>query len=251
GNHFCSHSPHRHSVFQNRWLTGEKTARPGKGYMIDFSCPRECTPVRGKGCARLEFQTDNPDQWTVFQPAKADTGLMEGSLMSSPTDPKTRLNLEQQRKRAKDLLRAHRSGNLDAAVRVVKYLPRARNDSPEQVLTTAITLSEAQFIIAREAGFSSWPKMKHQLEESVAQEDLAGVVIDAALAGNEDLVRRTLLKDSGGILRSIHAACAAGDADAAVALLESNPQLANDRGGKRNWTPLLYLCCNRYRRNDA
>src|SRR5262249_8299209 len=108
-------------------------------------------------------------------------------------------------KRAKDLLRAHRSGNLDAAIRIVKYLPRARNDSPEEVLSTPITLSEAQFIIAREAGFSSWPKMKHQLEESAAQEDVAGVVIDAAVAGNDDLVRSTLLKDPGAVLRSIHA----------------------------------------------
>jgi ankyrin repeat protein len=170
--------------------------------------------------------------------------------MSSPTDPKTRLNLEQQRKRAKDLLRAHRSGNLDAAVRVAKYLPRAQNNSPEELLSTAITLSEAQFIIAREAGFSSWPKMKHHLDEFTAQEDIAGIVIDAALAGHDDLVRSTLLKDSGAILQSIHAVCAAGDADAALALLESNPQLANDRGGQRNWTPLLYLCCSRYRRND-
>src|SRR5215831_17476096 len=131
--------------------------------------PPRVHPVRGKGCARLEFQPDNPDQRTVFQPARADTGLMEGSLMSSPTDPKTRLNLEQQRKRAKDLLRAHRSGNLDAAVRVVKYLPRARNSSPEEILSLPLALSETQFVVAREAGFSSWPRMKHQLDASNAQ----------------------------------------------------------------------------------
>src|SRR5215813_5257286 len=113
---------------------------------------------------------------------------MEGSLMSFRTDPNTRLNLEQQRKRAKDLLRAHRSGNLDAAVRVVKYLPRARNNSPAEILSSPFTLSEAQFVVAREAGFSSWPRMKHQIDASDAQKaDVTGVVIDAAFAGNDDL----------------------------------------------------------------
>src|SRR5215471_16751590 len=121
---------------------------------------------------------------------------MEGSLMSFPTDPKTRLNLEQQRKRAKDLLRAHRSGNLDAAVRIVKYLPRARNNSPEEMLSSPFTLSEAHLVVAREAGFSSWPKMKHQFDVSDAQKsDVTEVVMEAALAGNDDVVRAALLKD--------------------------------------------------------
>src|SRR5262249_41737511 len=106
--------------------------------------------------------------------------------MFLPTDPQIRLNLEQQRKRAKDLLRAHRSDDLEAAVRVVKHLPRARNQSPEAVLTSPLTLSEAQFVIAREAGFASWPKMKHQLGDSAARAtDVVEEAIDAALAGND------------------------------------------------------------------
>src|SRR5262249_10635924 len=143
-------------------------------------------------------------------------------------------------------------GKLDAAVRVVKYLPRARNNSPEEILSSPFTLSEAQFVVAREAGFSSWPRMKHQLEASDAQKaDVTEVVIDAAFAGNDDLVRTVLLQDRVTILRSIHASCAIADADSAIALIETNTQLAKDRGGSRKWPPALYLCCSRYRRGDA
>lgn len=163
---------------------------------------------------------------------------MEGSLMSV-------LNLEQQRKRAKDLLRAHRHGELEAAVRIGRHLPRARNQSPEQVLGSPFTLSEAQFIIAREAGFLSWPKLKHHIEAIAAEG--AGVeekIIDAAFAGDASAARL-------GVASSIYAACATADVDAAMSLLDRDPSLANRRGSRRNWTPLLYLCCSRYRRGES
>src|SRR5262249_18353757 len=115
----------------------------------------------------------------------------------------------------------------------------------------AFTLSEAQFIIAREAGFSSWPKLKHHLVESAAHKaDVADAIIDAALAGNDDAVDAGLARDRDATHRSIHAAAAVADVKGAMAQLELHGELANQRGAKRNWTPLLYLCCSRYRRSD-
>src|SRR3989442_14150858 len=67
---------------------------------------------------------------------------MEGSLMSFPGNSQPDLNLEQQRKRAKDLRRGHRDRNLEAAVRDARHLPRARNQSTEEVLRSTSTLSE-------------------------------------------------------------------------------------------------------------
>jgi len=161
------------------------------------------------------------------------------------------LNLEQQRKQAKDLLRAHRHGNLEAAVRIARYLPRARNESPERLLHWAFTLSEAQFIIAREAGFSSWPKLKHHLVDSAPHKaDVVDAIIDAALAGNDDAADAGLARDRDATHRSIHAAAAVADEEGAIAQLELHGDLANRRGAKRNWPPLLYLCCSRYRRSD-
>jgi len=161
------------------------------------------------------------------------------------------LNLEQQRKRAKDLHRSHRDGNIDAAVRIARHLPRARNQFPEQVLASKFALSEAQFVVAREAGFASWPKMKHHIEEvALNHADIGEAIIDAAFAGDDNAVKSALARDPQAPRRSIHVAAAVADAEVVFAQLQADPSLTNRRGGKRNWTPLLYLCCSRYRRTD-
>src|SRR2546425_7116623 len=176
---------------------------------------------------------------------------MEGSLMSFPGNSQPDLNLEQQRKRAKDLRRGHRDRNLEAAVRVARHLPRARNQSAEEVLRSTLTLSEAQFVVAREVGFSSWPKLKHHIEEStLSGADLRELMINAAFAGDHDAVRAMLARDPAPARGSIHVAAAVADVQAVLALLNADPPLAGSRSGKRNWPPLLYLCCSRYRRAE-
>src|SRR5262245_58613707 len=168
---------------------------------------------------------------------------MEGSLMSFPTDPHTNRNLEQQRKRAKELRRAHREGNVDAVVRVARHL---------RSFSRPIRLSEAQFVVAREAGFFSWPKMKHHIQQlALSRADVEEAIIDAAFAGKDNAVQSTLARDPGAPQRSIHVAAAIGDARATLSLLEADPSLVDQRTGRRNWTPLLYLCYSRYRRSDS
>jgi ankyrin repeat protein len=168
--------------------------------------------------------------------------------MTVPSDPVTNLNLEQQRKRAKDLRRVHRDGGVEAAVRIARHLPRARNQSPEQVLASGFTLSEAQFVIAREAGFSSWPRMKSHIEQAVRAADASESIIEAALAGNDDAVRAVLTHHPNAARSSIHVAAVLADADA---LIDADASIVERTGGKRQWTPLLYLCASRYRRTDS
>src|SRR5262245_11282922 len=168
--------------------------------------------------------------------------------MSFPAGSEFKLNLEQQRKRAKDLRRAHREGNIEAAVRIIRRLPRARNLSPAEALGSALTLSEAQFVVAREAGFSSWPKMRHHIEKSIPNDLDSEAIIDAALAGHDDAVRTALDRQPRAARQSIYVAAALADAEALFGLLDSDPSLAGHRGGRRAWAPLLYLCCSRYRR---
>ncbi|SDL21107.1 protein of unknown function [Franzmannia pantelleriensis] len=66
-----------------------------------------------------------------------------------------RFNLEQQRKRAKELLKAVRAAEPAAQARFLQYVPP--RESP-------LTLADAQFVIARECGFPSWPKLKAHTE---------------------------------------------------------------------------------------
>lgn len=171
--------------------------------------------------------------------------------MFFPNDSRSHVNLEQQRKRAKELCRAHREGRFEAAVRISRHLPRARFQSPPQILASALTLSEAQLVVAREAGFASWPRMVRQLDKTVSSErENVETLLDAALAGNNAVARAALEHAALGVRRSIFVAAALADAEAVFALLAVDPLLADRRGGRRNWTPLLYTCFSRYRQGE-
>lgn len=75
-----------------------------------------------------------------------------------------RLNLEQQSKRAKELLKRLRADDVDAAARFRLHHPQA-SGSPDSVLPERLAqLSEAQLVIARELGLPSWPKLKAHIE---------------------------------------------------------------------------------------
>lgn len=87
--------------------------------------------------------------------------------MPGTSDPYAafRLNLEQQRKRAKDLLRAVRAG--DAAAR------RRLADAVALPVPDAVTikLADAQFAIARELGFRTWRDLRtHVMAQAAARE---------------------------------------------------------------------------------
>ncbi|QJQ96326.1 MULTISPECIES: DUF1835 domain-containing protein [Halomonadaceae] len=66
-----------------------------------------------------------------------------------------RYNFEQQRKRAKELLKAARADEPAALARVLQHIPP--REAP-------LKLADAQFIIAREYDFPSWPKLKSHIE---------------------------------------------------------------------------------------
>lgn len=67
------------------------------------------------------------------------------------------LNLEQQKKRARELLNAARDGDAAAIERIRAHHPRY---SPHRT----VSLHDAQLVIAREHGFPSWPRLKAHIE---------------------------------------------------------------------------------------
>jgi ankyrin repeat protein len=76
------------------------------------------------------------------------------------------IDLEQQRKRAKELLVAHRAGDVEAVARVHANLPRAQGMVPDEVRALPLVLADAQLVVAREAGFPTWPRMKKEVERA-------------------------------------------------------------------------------------
>jgi hypothetical protein len=66
-------------------------------------------------------------------------------------------NLEHQQKLAKKLLREAWAGDADAIARINAFLPQAPHPN-------ALKLHDAQLVIARSYGFSSWAAMKYKIE---------------------------------------------------------------------------------------
>jgi len=128
-------------------------------------------------------------------------------------------DLEQYRKRAKELVTAARTGDaalldwsthwLDALRRgsAVEPVPdeRRRRHLPEMLAVFArdrlrasgASLSQAQFVMARAHGFESWPRLVHHVEELTRAssgissfERAADAIVDGDLTVLDDLLRR-------------------------------------------------------------
>jgi hypothetical protein len=70
-------------------------------------------------------------------------------------------HLHHLRNQAKQLLRAYRSEDSDALARVHEHHPRAAEKGK-------LTLQEIQLVLAREYGFTSWPKLISAFAEGTA-----------------------------------------------------------------------------------
>ncbi len=115
------------------------------------------------------------------------------------------LNLEQQKKRAKDLARAFKAGDADALARFSRHHPRYTRESPDDNRSLG-TLSEAQLVIARELRLPSWPKLKSHIEAL----DRAQTVIDAGTPADED-VRTIHIRCGSDLEKALEAARFSGD----------------------------------------
>ncbi|HEX6132361.1 MAG TPA: ankyrin repeat domain-containing protein [Longimicrobiales bacterium] len=102
------------------------------------------------------------------------------SERSLPSDA----SLEQQRKQAKELLRALRRGDAAAHERLRRWLPDKRR----------LTLADAQLVLAREYGFESWVALKQHIE---------GVVGDRLTPDIESELRRALAARDAKAIRSL------------------------------------------------
>lgn len=89
--------------------------------------------------------------------------------------------LETYKKQAKQLVRWHRDRNHSVAGRI-RQLPRYREATDRELLARDFKLTEAQEIIALEAGYDSWAALKAAVEDAVPRPPGASqpAVLDAA-----------------------------------------------------------------------
>jgi ankyrin repeat protein len=121
------------------------------------------------------------------------------------------MNLEQLRKQAKELVKAARSGDRGALDRLGGLEP---------------ILARAQFVIARENGYSSWPALVAAAEASAD-----GFVL--AATGRRRGLAQAMLEARPEIERDPWARLVLGRG------WDGEP---NEPGGPREWAPLLYVC---------
>ncbi len=96
---------------------------------------------------------------TTFFGPNADTGDLLKEVVMSTVSGESPRNLEQQRKLAKDLLKAVRASEVGALAR----LEAAR--AP----IVGFKLADAQRVVAREGGFDSWPKLVKHFDDQERQ----------------------------------------------------------------------------------
>ncbi|GAA2756532.1 ankyrin repeat domain-containing protein [Actinopolymorpha rutila] len=129
-----------------------------------------------------------------------------------------RPSLEQYHKQAKDLLKACRAGDPDALERVNRELP-AVDRQHRSSDRSGHTLADAQFVIAREHGFASWPKFSAHLQG----------LVDGPVGRYEAAVD----------------AIVTGDLDTLTTLVDRHPDLVRARSTRTHRATLLhYVAAN-------
>ncbi|HTL58613.1 MAG TPA: ankyrin repeat domain-containing protein [Candidatus Limnocylindrales bacterium] len=130
-----------------------------------------------------------------------------------------RPSLEQFRKQAKDLLKDRTS--TQSVQRIKKFHPRLRNRSDFEVAEAKFSLADAQWVIAQEHAFESWPKFVKHIQEITR----AGSPVS----------KFELAAD----------AIASGDLSTLKKLLRDNPELVRARSTRAHRAPLIhYVAAN-------
>jgi len=176
-----------------------------------------------------------------------------------------RPSLDQYKKQAKDLLKACQAGDPEAIQRIRKHKPQSRNVPDSGALRSRFALADAQFTIAREHGFESWPKFAKQIEKLTAQRsidsltDPAAAFIGAACVPLDGSWHASgTLEQAEAILAAypevahsnIHTAAILGDDAGVRRFLALDPRDATAKGGPNGWDALTHLCFSRYLRLD-
>ena len=126
-------------------------------------------------------------------------------------------SLEHLRHQAKDLLTSWNEGDLESLARVLEFHPRFRGTNEFKARQSRFLLSDAQLVIAREYGFTSWSTLKAHIERSGSHNQAWHRAIYKRLRA---LGIRMM---AAPILNDFRQAFEAGDASAVRTLLQRHP----------------------------
>jgi ankyrin repeat protein len=164
--------------------------------------------------------------------------------------------LDNLRKAARRWLKALRANDARARARLNRAYPNAPAEP---------SLRDIQYALAREHGFSGWTALRdavahhafvpHAPDNPEHAQRVAWFLEQACpdwrVGGrSEHALRRyaaeRILKRHPEVARAnIYTAVVCGDLEEVERLLTERPEAASEKGGPREWPPLLYLCCAR------
>lgn len=81
-------------------------------------------------------------------------------------------DLDHLRHQAKDLLRQHGLQERSCAQRLREFHPRLAGATDDEIFSSPLTLTDAQFTIAREYGYASWSRLKRRVEDPIHSDNL-------------------------------------------------------------------------------
>ncbi len=153
-----------------------------------------------------------------------------------------RADLDQLRRRAKELRDSARRGDGAASERFARQHPSVRLD--------AVSLAAAQLVIARELGFVSWPRLKAAIDADAVSRAEVPAFLAASVEGRLRQASDIFRADPLIARRSVLAAAVLGDADALREMLAADAEAAAAIDDERGWPPLLYACYSRWHQLD-
>jgi ankyrin repeat protein len=125
-------------------------------------------------------------------------------------------NLEYDKKQAKALMKAYRTQKPEAVERVKSFHPRLQHSYEQEIPDKDFTLSDAQLVIAREYGCSSWAQLKHLIEAMQNGFDTLGKRFISAVQSSDTEQVRAILESSPEVVKSINAPVIGFDSPAIV-----------------------------------
>jgi ankyrin repeat protein len=186
-----------------------------------------------------------------------------------------RPSLEQYKKQAKELVKVFRAEQSrkssdskaiysETILRVKKQHPRFVELPADKISSTKFALADAQFVIAREHGFESWPEFAKHIEAlahasfAASASNPVAAFIEAACVPRDSWHASGTLEGAEAILAAhpevassnIYTAAILGNAAAARRFLAIDARNATTKGGPFGWDALTHLCFSRYLRLD-
>ncbi len=161
-------------------------------------------------------------------------------------------SLENLKKQAKSVRKAWRAAEPAALARIRSTHPQYAGLTDEQFAAITPRLTDCQLVLAREAGFDTWPQLKVACQS--AQQSAADEFITVACLCYDDphYDHRTFHQRASRLLRenpalaeaNIWSAATSGNTGAVRTLLDDDPALVN-APGPHGWSPLLCACYSR------